>query len=90
MFMQALVGCSVARFQGITVSGLDLCDGHSLISAAEAKLPNSSFDPPAEALIVDNDQSHAETVAKASNGWASIALWPFPAARASRRSPNKR
>ena len=33
------------------------------MSAAEAKPTNHSFDPPAEVLIIDNDQSHAETVA---------------------------
>ena len=34
------------------------------MSAAEAKPTNHPFDPPAEVLIVDNDQSHAETVAE--------------------------
>ena len=34
------------------------------MSAAEAKPTNHPFDPPAEVLIIDNDQSHAETVAE--------------------------
>jgi two-component system response regulator HydG len=34
------------------------------MSAPEAKPTNHRFDPPAEALIIDNDQSHAETVAE--------------------------
>ena len=33
------------------------------MSAAEAKPTNHAFDPPAQVLIIDNDQSHAETVA---------------------------
>jgi two-component system, NtrC family, response regulator HydG len=34
------------------------------MSAASDKPNNHAFDPPAEVLIVDNDQSHAETVAE--------------------------
>ena len=34
------------------------------MSASEAKPTNHRFDPPAEVLIIDNDQSHAETVAE--------------------------
>ena len=34
------------------------------MSATEKKAANHPFDPPAEVLIVDNDQSHAETVAE--------------------------
>jgi two-component system, NtrC family, response regulator HydG len=34
------------------------------MSDTEAKPTNHAFDPPAEVLIVDNDQSHADTVAE--------------------------
>ena len=34
------------------------------MNPADAKSPNHPFDPPAEVLIIDNDQSHAETVAE--------------------------
>ena len=34
------------------------------MAAAEDKPANHAFDPPAEVLIVDNDQSHADTVAE--------------------------
>ncbi|MEN6451179.1 MAG: response regulator, partial [Thermoguttaceae bacterium] len=34
------------------------------MSASEKTPPKHPFDPPAEVLIVDNDQSHAETVAE--------------------------
>lgn len=34
------------------------------MSASEAKLASHAFDPPAEVLIIDNEQSHAETVAE--------------------------
>ena len=36
----------------------------SRMSRAESKSPNHPFDPPAEVLIIDNDQPHAETVAE--------------------------
>jgi two-component system, NtrC family, response regulator HydG len=34
------------------------------MTAADAKPTDHAFDPPAEVLIVDNDQSHADTVAE--------------------------
>jgi two-component system, NtrC family, response regulator HydG len=34
------------------------------MAVTDAKLTNHQFDPPAEVLIVDNDQSHADTVAE--------------------------
>ncbi len=34
------------------------------MAAPEPNIANHVFDPPAEVLIIDNDQAHAETVAE--------------------------
>jgi len=49
----------------------------TFMAAAEDKPANHAFDPPAEVLIVDNDQSHADTVAESLERVASLPCGRF-------------